>query len=383
MDQPIERPSRHIMLTAVTVAAVLSYLFSIAGWYISPALSWILPIASMGFPYAWIFVFVLYRLWLKSNRKIAYFLLAMVLAGVQPATATFSVGWQREMPEKKQNNVLRIMQWNSNDLPGCDIGWHDNKLLRNRKQAADFLHRYQPDIICIQDFSDIVDQRMYSNIALLADTLGYRYFHLAPYGFTIAKYGKITHSSGIFSKYPPVNKGIHRYSHAAFPEAIVWADFLLEGRLVRVVSTHFQSMHLFSHKHFANITLPYWQKPDSAIIMSPSILLKLKHFQQQHLLQAKQVRSFLDTCSVPVVFGADLNTVPANYLYRLIKGDMNDGFIGSKTGLGATYNYLAPNLRIDYLLNDKQLIPKVWKHYNEGFLDHDHLMADYQWLQND
>jgi endonuclease/exonuclease/phosphatase family metal-dependent hydrolase len=383
MNQPFERQKRRTMLTAVTLPAVLAYLLSVAGWYLSPAISWILPIASMGFPYAWIFVFILYRLWLKSHIGVAYFLLAIVLAGLQPAAATFSVGWQKEMLEKKPNDALRIMQWNSNDLPGYDIGWPENKLLKNRKKAVDFLHRFQPDIICIQDFSDVIDRRMYSNISLMADTLGYQFFHLAQYGFTIKKYGKISSYSGIFSRQPPVNKGVHRYTNSAFPEAIVWADFLLNGRLVRVVSTHFQSMHFSSQTHFAGFQLPYWQKPDSAIIMSPSILLKLKHYQQQHLLQAKQVRAFLDTCSVPVVFAADLNTVPSNYIYRLVKGDLNDGFIGSKTGLGATYNYLAPNLRIDYLLNDKQLTPQVWKHFQEGFLDHDHLLADYQWAKND
>ncbi len=383
MNQRIERPKRRVMLTAITIPAVSAYLLSVAGWYLSPEISWILPIASMGFAYAWIFIFLLYRLWLKTHKGFAYFLLAIVLAGVQPAAATFSVGWQKEIPEKKHSNALRIMQWNSNSLPGYDIGWHNNPNLLKRKAAADFIQNYQPDILCLQDFSNIVDRRMYSNITLMTDTLGYSFVHLANFGFTINSYGKMTNYNGIFSKQPPVNKGIHYYSNSEFPEAIVWADFLLNGRLVRVVSTHFQSMHLFSHTQFNGFRLPYWQKPDSAFIMSPNILMKLKHFQQRHLLQAKQVRSFLDTCSVPVVFAADLNTVPANYIYRHVKGDLNDGFIGSKTGLGATYNYLAPNLRIDYLLNDKQLTPTVWKHYKEGFLDHDHLMADYQWIQND
>jgi len=383
MNQPNKRPKWRILLAVVTLPAILAYLLSVAGWYLSPEISWILPIASMWFPYAWIFVFVLFRLWLKSHRGFAFFLLAIGLAGVQPAAATFSVGWQKDIPEKKHSNALRIMQWNSNDLPGYDIGWPDNKLLKNRKNAVDFLERYQPDIICIQDFSDVVDRRMYSNISLLADTLGLRFSHLAAYGFTIRKHGKISSYLGVFSRQPPVNKGIHWYSNTEFPEAIVWADFLLNGRMVRVVSTHFQSMHLFSQTHFAGLKLPYWQKPDSAFIMSPNILLKLTYFQHQHWLQAKELRSFLDSCSVPVVFAADLNTVPANYIYRHVKGDLNDGFIGSKTGLGATYNYLAPNLRIDYLLNDKRLTPKVWKHYKDGFLDHDHLMADYQWVQND
>ena len=383
MNQPIERPKRHIMLAAITLPAVLAYLLSVASWYFSPAISSVLAIASMWFPYAWIIIIVLYRLWLKSHKVLAYFLLAIVLAGVQPAAVTFSVGWQKEIPEKKPNHALRIMQWNSTDLPGYDVGWPENKLLTNRKIAVDFLQRYQPDILCIQDFADVVDRRMYSNITLLTDTLGYHFSHLARFGFTIKPYGKVSSYLGIFSRQPPVNKGIHWYSNTEFPEAIVWADFLLNGRLVRVVSTHFQSMHLFSQVHFAGQPLPYWQKPDSAYIMSSNILLKLTYFQHQHLLQAKELRSFLDSSSVPVVFAADLNTVPANYIYRVVKGNLNDGFIGSKTGLGATYNYLAPNLRIDYLFNDKQLTPKVWKHFKEGFLDHDHLMADFQWAQND
>lgn len=383
MNQPIERPGRRILLTAITLPAVLAYLISVAGWYLSPEVGWILPLFSLGFAYGWLFLFILFWLWIRTHKMVGYAIVILLIAGVHPASATFSIGWQNELPQKREANALRIMQWNSNSLPGYDIGWTNNPHLLKRKAAADFIHRYQPDILCIQDFSDIVDRRMYSNITLMTDTLGYPHAHLAKFGFTLNKYGKVTNYIGIFSKQPPVNKGICWFTNYAFPEAIVWADFLLYGRLVRVVSTHFQSMHFSSNKHFSHITLPYWQKPDSAIIMSSSILDKLMHFQHQHLLQAKELRSFLDTCSVPVILGADLNTVPANYIYRHVKGSLNDGFLGSKTGLGATYNYLAPNLRIDYLLNDKQLSPQVWKHFQDGFLDHDHLLADYQWAQND
>ncbi len=383
MNQPIKRPGRRILLTAITLPAVLAYLISVAGWYLSPEVSWILPLFSVGFAYGWLFLFMLLWPWFKTHKRVAYALVLLLLTGAPPAAVTFSVGWQKDFLEKRQNNALRIMQWNSNSLPGYDIGWTNNPHLFKRKAAADFIHRYQPDILCIQDFSDIVDRRMYSNITLMTDTLEYPHAHLAKFGFTLNKYGKVSNYIGIFSKQPPVTKGIHWYSSYAFPEAIVWADFLLNGRLVRVVSTHFQSMHFFSHTQFANVVLPYWQKPDSAIIMNPGILFKLRHFQQRHLLQAKELRRFLDTCSVPVILGADLNTVPANYVYRIVKGELNDGFPGSKTGLGATYNYLAPNLRIDYLLNDKKLTPQVWKHHENGFFDHDHLMADYQWIQND
>jgi endonuclease/exonuclease/phosphatase family metal-dependent hydrolase len=138
-------------------------------------------------------------------------------------------------------------------------------------------------------------------------------------------------------------------------------------------------MNLFAYKSYENKAVPYYLVQDSSIVKSKNIISKIKYYQAEHTIQAKQLRAFLDTCSFPVILCSDLNTVPANHIYQKVRGNLKDGFIGSKTGMGNTYNFLLPNLRIDYLLHHPALEARQWKHFANGFFDHDHLMADFSW----
>ncbi len=269
------------------------------------------------------------------------------------------------------------MQWNCMNLPGNDPA--NQSFQKERRLAFNFIDKYQPDIICLQDFAEIKFRTIYSNMALLRDSLGYAWEHVVPYGTELKKYGFVTSSTAIYSKKPFLNKGALFYTNSHFPEAIVWVDINLENQPVRIVTTHFASMHLSSHKIMNPARLPYFLRVDSSIIMSQNLFTKLNFFLKKHREQARFLRNFLDTCPIPVILAADLNTVPANYLYKQVKGEMEDGFIGSKTGMGSTYNYLAPNIRIDYLLNDRKLKPLAFQHFENGFFDHDHLLADYTW----
>jgi endonuclease/exonuclease/phosphatase family metal-dependent hydrolase len=272
------------------------------------------------------------------------------------------------------------MQWNIMGFPGSGKWWDSAK--NGRFRAMDFLTRYNPDVICIQDFSETKSRHQFSNISFFTDTLHYPFMHVVEYAHSISKYTVLHHSTIIFSKLPFRQTGSIPYHSGPYPEHIVWADIQFRGKDIRVVSTHFRSIHLFSHKTFNRDALPYHMKPDSGIIMSADLLKKLTFFQGLHAGQAQRLRSFIDSSNKPVILGADLNCVPAGYVYRTVKGDLSDGFGANEFGVGATYNYLLPNLRIDYLFNDNRLKRVQWKHFDDGFFDHDHLMTDLEWKQD-
>lgn len=377
MKASIKGFPKHFFRIIITVPAIGLYILSLLGWYVSPAY-WPLPsLFSPGFVWAWFFLWVLLAWWVKKQKLVALVYIVLILAGLPPMLSSFSLGISRRFPVKKEAIALRVMQWNCMGLPGTDKFFPRSH--PTRKAIANFINRYQPDIICLEDFADIRHHLINSNRDFLRDTLGYHWENLAPSATELRKYGFITYSTAIYSKRPLLNAGLVYYSGSPFPEAIVWVDVALEGKPVRVVATHFASMHFSSQTLFRHQRMPYMLKPDSAIIMNRNILAKMQYFQGRHVQQAQLLRRFLDTCAIPVVLAGDLNTVPANYLYRQVKGNLQDGFMGSTTGMGNTYNYLAPNLRIDYLFNDKRLKPSAFHHFEDGFVDHDHLLADYQW----
>lgn len=378
MKQSTRFPKR-LLPAFFTAIFSIGYLLAVLGWYFSPLTWWPLNIFSIGFPYLLLVNLLVATWWLRKNRKIAVAITLLLFTGYAPAYNTFSIGREKPFLPAKKTGQLRVMQWNAMELPGMHKGWQKDK--DERKAFETFMHQYNPDVICIQDYADHLGRRLELNEKFLKDTLGYPYRLFAKSSVSIHVFGKTLVGTAIFSKIPFIGTGILPYSKREIPEYILWADILFEGKPLRLVTTHFRSINLFGYKTYQPGKLPYFLQQDSSIVMSTNPFIKIRHYKAEHALQAKEVRSFLDTCRVPVVVCADLNTVPASYIYRQVKGNLTDGFIGSKTGLGATYNYLLPNLRIDYLLNDRKLKSTQWKHFTNGFFDHDHLVADLAWKQ--
>jgi endonuclease/exonuclease/phosphatase family metal-dependent hydrolase len=281
----------------------------------------------------------------------------------------------KDYAEEKQPGALRVMQWNCKELPGNHIGWKKNK--DERKAIETFVLKYRPDVICMEDFAEHIGKKLESNYAFLIDTLGYPYKIFAESSNMNHVFGQTIVGTAIFSKQPFLRSGSLPYTNRPFPEYIVWADVLMDGEPVRLVTTHFRSMNLVSNKSFQEGKFPYYLRHDSTILRNSNPFAKVRFYQAEHAQQAIQLRAFLDTCSVPVILCADMNTVPAGFTYRMAKGNLVDGFTGSKTGMGNTYNFLLPNLRIDYLLHHPAIEARQWKHFTNGFFDHDHLMGDF------
>jgi endonuclease/exonuclease/phosphatase family metal-dependent hydrolase len=365
-------------LKAITVLVTIAYALSLAGWFLDAIQFFPGAIFSIAFAYLWSAIFLLCFYWFIKKRWIGITLMALLLIGFPPAKATFSIGWQKDFSVIKPQQTLRVMQWNSNDLPISGL-WSD-QLKENRKIVKSFLMQYKPDVICIQDFNEIEGSQFLSNIQFFRDSLGFPYIFPYYRAYSIYPYGKVKMGILIASRIPFTQTGYAAYNAPEFANPILWADILWQDKPLRIVTTHFQSMNLFSHRHFNADRLPYYFQCDSALIMSPNVLRKLMHYQKIHVQQAQRLAAFMDTASLPVILAADLNTVPANHAVKKIKGNrLSDGFLGSKTGLGNTFNFLLPNLRIDYLLHDKSLKAVQWKHFEDGFFDHDHLIGDFLW----
>ncbi len=366
----------------LSVLVALGYIFSLLAWYISNLKFWLLGLAALGFVYLWVLVLLIALYWLIRKRiQITAVFLSLFLLGWSPATASFSVGVEAPFEVKQQPGSLRVMQWNANELSGNHKDLDTGKY--GRLRAVQFIRDYRPDVICIQDFSELVSKHNYSNRALLADTLGYNHQFIEMHAYTLHIYGFVNQGIGIFSKFPFIDSGSLAYPGRDFPEYIVWVDLPLQGERVRIISTHFRSMNLRFTPVFDKNRFPVYQQQDSPIIMSGKPLLKLRFYQEEHAVQAAFLRRFLDTCSVPVILCADLNTVPASHTYQTVRGDLRDDFLTTTIGLGATFNYLAPNIRIDYIFSSKLLKRIQWKHFEDGFSDHDHLLGDYTWNKED
>ena len=66
-----------------------------------------------------------------------------------------------------------------------------------------------------------------------------------------------------------------------------------------------------------------------------------------------------------------MNNSAFSYVYRSIKGDLNDSFEEAGSGFGATYNFKYYPARIDYIFADPKMKVKSFETFPE-FINSDH-----------
>lgn len=357
-----------ILTILLYLPACLIYIISASNW-------WVMGILGIGFPYLWLALCIFFIVSLWQNWRVPFFIFTLLLCGWPIMRNVLALNKPRGFEVTKKPGSLRVMQLNCQGFQGEYKGFHH--LLEERGKAVAFLRQYQPDIICLQEFSTSAGPEFYSNIALLKDTLGYRYYTFRPYYHYERPWASNWIGNAIFSKYPIADSGSLVYPGKKFPEDILWAGIAYNGRNVRVAATHLESFHLTHVRDNEPVAEHYWE--DSLVIFQGSYLQKLRYFQPYHVQQAAFLRSFLDTCQGPLILGGDLNSVPSSYVYNKIRGPLRDAFLDKGTGFGRSFHSWQPALRIDYLFYNHQL--RLLQHglFRITFSDHDAEMIDVEY----
>jgi endonuclease/exonuclease/phosphatase family metal-dependent hydrolase len=238
---------------------------------------------------------------------------------------------------------LKIMTWNVHGLGLFDKPFDKNKAQR----IFNFVEQQQPDIICLIEFYTNVDgsNDVASKYFKQAGYKAYRFMYDNDYG------SKIYIGNAIFSKYPLSN-----FEEIPIDEYIklMRCDVTLPNeKKVRLFATHLQSFLLGDQeKALIEEVKSDRKKLEHQKSKSISMLEKMHRAYQKRAPQAILSRAEIDSSPYPTILCADLNDVPGSYTYFTIKGSMIDVFTKKGTGLGRTYNFIAPNLRIDYIFYD-------------------------------
>lgn len=355
--------------------ALAAYLPSLLLYIVHPGQWWVMGILSIGFPFTWMAMTVATALAFWLHRKAGWMLLMAWAAGWPILLNVWGFKTSQSLPTTPAKKTLRVMQWNCMELSGA---MKSDSTRQVRHQVVTLLRQYQPDVLLLQDFLELTSPQHYSNIALLRDTLGYRYMLMAPYYSVQAAWGRVEEGSAIFSKIPFDTAGHFMYNGRAASEQVVWADLHWQGKPVRLASTHLLSMNLNTPRGQPD-PLYYYQRADSAVITSGNVWRKLRYYQPYHVRQARQLRHFLDTTAHPVVLGIDMNSVPSSWVYHHIGHGLNDVFLSTGMGWGRTYQSRLPNLRIDYLFTAPAFNIRHAITLPVHISDHYPVLADLEW----
>jgi endonuclease/exonuclease/phosphatase family metal-dependent hydrolase len=216
-------------------------------------------------------------------------------------------------------------------------------------EIVSFINNQNPDIVCIQEYSAT------ANVEL----------KVYPHRFIYMQGDKIKTGQGIFSKFPIINEG-----NLALPNSnnnVVFADIRKGKDTIRVYSMHLQSIKItpdvdeLSQDHLNNIN----QKKSQMIFRRISEAFKRQQQQAEIVMQHKK------ECPYPIIICGDMNNSAFSYVYRSIKGKLNDTFEEAGTGFGQTYNFKYYPARIDYIFSDPKMKVKGFTNFPE-FHNSDH-----------
>lgn len=230
--------------------------------------------------------------------------------------------------------LFNIFKW----IPNTDVAL----------EIETFINDQNPDVLCIQEYSENakVDLRVYKHKVIFMQG------------------NKIKTGQAIFSKFPIIDNG-----EIDLPEsdnAIIFADIKKGNDTLRVYDMHLESVKITPdvNEIQENVNVIDQQK-------SQFIIKRISKAFEKQQLQAEILKQHKEQCNHPIIICGDMNNSAFSYVYRNIKGNLNDSFEEAGKGFGQTYNFKYYPARIDYIFADKSIKVKSFKNFPK-FKNSDH-----------
>lgn len=358
----------------ITFILAFTYLVSCLTPYVSPVHFWPLAFLALGFPYLAAAIAIVAFIWLLVRKRIALVLFLLLFAGFQNLVSTFAVNSSSHKALNKDSSSLRILSWNVRGFDNPSIG--PDSLTSVRARMFKYISTVNPDVLCLQEFVQHYLPGTFSNIEDLKK-LGYSYRYLTNDVFDKNTGGRIITCSAIFSKTPIIDSVKVLLGDPSYPEYLGAADISFQNRKIRVFSTHFKSLNLFAGPPGKRSKVQLYG--DSNFVYQSTRFQKLKAFSQAHAKEASIAKEALNNSPYPIIFAADMNSVPTSYPYHLMSKGLQDPFIKKGWGLGTTMDGFPKNLRIDFLLIDKQFTIINFSKDELHLSDHFPQIVDVKW----
>lgn len=218
--------------------------------------------------------------------------------------------------------------------------WIDDKNVGN--DILSFINEKNPDVICVQEYSENakIDLRVYKYKAVFIEG------------------DKIKTGQAIFSKFPIFNQGnLHLLQDG---NNIIYADIKKGKDTLRVYNMHLQSIKISPDVNDISNNVEVINKEKSQMVFGRlRDAFKRQEFQMEIFVNHKK------ECNFPLIICGDMNNSAFSYIYRNIKGDLNDCFEEAGKSFGQTYSFKYYPARIDYIFADKKMKVKNFKTFTK------------------
>ena len=338
--------------------------------YLDPSAWWPVALAGLFFPLLAFITLLFFFFWLTVKSRRAFFSLLALLLSLPGIISTFGFSFPSKYGPKKDKDDLRILSWNTGlmnySAPDSNTAIRNNEVIFRKLREAD------ADILCLQEFFTAVIPHHLNFIDSIAGMLNYPYYY---FSYDRPKFeGKFYSGSIIFSRYAIVDTQKVVYP-APFIGSVIKAGVIFSGDTIDIITTRLQSVH-FQREDYMELG-GIKSGTGSGLSGTKSIIYKLRLGYSRRVEQVKLVKEMISRSGRSVVFTGDLNDVPVSYTYAQVKTGLKDAWVKRGSGLGRTFVYLSPTLRIDQVFYNGRFRARQIKRIKaEGSSDHNALLAD-------
>lgn len=304
-------------------------------------------------PYLVIINFCFVLFWLFKAKF--YFVISLVAIAISWSSVKTSFPYSRHNDESAEAN-LSVLSYNVRVFDRYN--WTKNE--STPSNLLRFIREQDADVLCLQEFGSSKTKTTERFILNALGKYPYRYIHYTP------KSRSLKHRQGlaILSKYPLSHKGL-KGDPSLKTGCSIYADVRVSDTYVRVVNAHYESISFTGKYDLINAL--------DAENYKSRIRGAVKSFNKtsiNHASFSDQLRDVVSASEHPVILCADMNNSPVSYSYRVLSKELEDAYLKTGLGFGATYNGSYPFLRIDYVFHSEELTLVDYKRHRVKHSDH-------------
>lgn len=238
--------------------------------------------------------------------------------------------------EEKGSETVRILSYNVGHfaLGKAPEFKEDGGRAVCADSVVKFILDSDADIVCLQEVNlpGEYDVARFFEKRFPSYNIGY-FMYVTDKG----SYGNVT-----LSRFPVERKGKLMFDKSS--NLAIFTDLKIgEGSVIRVYNCHFESYNVSLARLKKSVT-----DKDGELMWETEE--KMKKSIRRRPEQVDKVMSDIEDCTLEAIVTGDFNDNPMSYTYNRLKKGRDDSFVEAGKGFGATYSFLWPFIRIDYIL---------------------------------